>query len=309
MLKFTKYHGLGNDFIIINKKDLDELNIPEKKYEDLAVDICHRHTGVGADGLIVVSEDSKVDGENQSEVPVEMIIINSDGSTASMCGNGIRCFAQYCYDEGIVTESKYEVLTGAGVLKVDIKSTEPFVTEVNMGKPDYDSKRSAIDTDLPEFINQKINIPYLMGLDEEKNPDWDFNVSTFFMDTVHTVIWKDESEAGAVGIIGGKGHESLEQFISEAPIFKEQTNVNMVSIIDRDTIEVDTYERGAGPTLACGTGACASVALGIREGKLNKKVNVILPLGQLLITQTEDGNIFMQGPSAKICSGNYRMEK
>lgn len=300
MIKFTKYHGLGNDFIIVKKSDLDDGDIGAEGYSDFAEEVCHRHTGIGADGLIIVVETS------QMNVPVEMIIINSDGSLAPMCGNGIRCFAQFCYDEGLVTDDSYNVKTGSGILTVNVKSKEPFITEIKMGKPDYNPKRSAIDTDLPEFINQKINIPYLMGLDEEKDPGWDFEVSTFYMDTVHTVIWKDdENEAGAVGIIGGKGTESFEQYISEAPIFKEQTNVNMVSILDRDTIEVDTYERGAGPTLACGTGACASVALGIREGKLNKKVDVKLSLGVLTITQDDEGNIFMEGPSEKIGEGSY----
>lgn len=294
MIKFTKYHGCGNDFIIINSKALKEKNIKnDDSYAKLATSICHRNTGVGADGLIIVVE------KPEDAVPVEMIIFNSDGSYAPMCGNGIRCFAKYCYDEGIATEDIYPVKTGAGVMIVGVKSREPFLVEIDMGKPDFNAKKSAIDTDLPEFINQKIDTFKI--LDSACEDELNITLSTFFMGTIHTVIWEEDG-AQAWWI---EGYESREEFVSNLPIFKEKTNVNVVTPIDRDNIKLKTYERGAGYTLACGTGACASVVYGIREGKLNNKVKVMLPLGELIIRQDEDGTVFMEGPSEKIAEGEF----
>lgn len=293
-MKFTKYHGCGNDFIVTNKKDIDDkINQSGCNYDKIARLICHRNTGIGADGLIIVNV------KPEEGIPVEMIIYNSDGSLAPMCGNGIRCFSQYCYDEGIVTDRKYSVKTGAGILEVDVKDTDPFMVEIDMGKPIFDPKVSSIDTNLPEFINQKIPIADITGFDGEPDEELSVNVSTFFMGTVHTVIWEDEMKGKAViGIDEG-------ELISINPIFKEKTNVNYVSIVDRNTIKLRTYERGAGYTLACGTGACASVVLGIRENKLNNRVKVVLPLGELIITQNENGSVFMQGPSEKIGEGTF----
>lgn len=275
MLKFAKYHGCGNDFILVRKKDAGDAN-----YDKLAIDICHRHTGPGADGLILVGE------EPQKDIPVEMIIYNSDGSLAPMCGNGIRCFAHYCYDEDMVAEDIYSVQTGAGIMIVGVQSRKPFKVEINMGKPDFDPKTSAIDTKLSEFVSQSVEVD-----------QWTIPISTFFMGTIHTVVWIEDIPAFDKEAFGAK--------LSNHPIFKEKTNVNMAKIIDRDTIELTTYERGAGLTLACGTGACASVVHGIREGRLNNRVKVILPLGELVITQKEDGNVFMQGPSEKVADGKF----
>jgi len=273
MFKFAKYHGCGNDFILVRKKDIESAD-----YAGIAVEVCHRHTGLGADGFIIVGEGPEKD------IPVEMIFYNSDGSLAPMCGNGIRCFAHYCHDEGIVTEDIYSVKTGAGTMIVGVQSRDPFKVEIDMGKPDFDTKASAIDTDLPEFLAQKVQVD-----------EWTVPLSTFFMGTIHTVVWNEDIPVFDKEAFGAK--------LSNHPIFKEKTNVNMVKVIDRNTISLMTYERGAGMTLACGTGACASVVCGIKEGRLNDRVKVILPLGELIVTRKEDGNIFMQGPSEKVADG------
>ncbi len=273
MKKFTKYHGCGNDFIIVNDKD-----IKDEDHVKAAISWCHRTTGIGADGLIIVK------GSPKKGIPVEMKIYNSDGSLAPMCGNGIRCFAEYCYDEKIVREKKYPVKTDAGVLNVDVKSKSPFLVEIDMGQPDFDPRMSGIDTDLKEFIDQKVKVD-----------EWEVPVGTFFMGTIHTVIWHEDIPAFDKVAFGEK--------LSNHPIFKEKTNVNMAEVINRDIIKLITYERGAGLTAACGTGACASVVYGIREGKLNNKVQVLLPHGELVITQREDGTVFMQGPAEKIADG------
>lgn len=273
-IKFEKYHGCGNDFIIVEEKQ-----IIDQPYNDLAKVLCHRNTGIGADGLIIVRK------RDDKQIPLEMIIYNSDGSLAPMCGNGIRCFAHYCNDNGIITADVYSIMTGAGVMVAGIKDHEPFKVEIDMGKPDFDPKASSINTEESDFLDQTLD------LNGKK-----INLSTFFMGTVHTIIWNED--------INAEDKENFGKTLSEHPVFGAKTNVNMVKVIDRDNIELMTYERGAGLTAACGTGACASVVLGILENRLNEKVNVILPYGTLVITKKEDGAVFMEGPSTKIASGN-----
>ena len=140
MICFSKYHGCGNDFIIVSEKEVVDSN-----YSELATKICNRNTGVGADGFIVV-------GEN----PLEMIFYNADGSRAPMCGNGIRCFAKYCFDKGIRNESEYKVLTLAGEMGVKVISENPFVVEIDMGKPDFTPIKCGIKTDKEDFLKQNI---------------------------------------------------------------------------------------------------------------------------------------------------------
>ena len=273
MKKFSKYHGCGNDFIIVNGKDMEDSD-----FSKVAVSWCHRTTGIGADGLLIVNED------RQNDITHEMVIYNSDGSLAPMCGNGIRCFARYCFDENIITEKKYSVRTGAGIINVNINSIIPFNVEINMGAPVFDSAVSSIDTDLPEFFGQMIEVDGVT-----------IPVGTFFMDAIHTIIWDED--------LNVPDKLAYAEKISNHKIYKDKTNVNLVKIIDRNTISLITYERGAGLTAACGTGSCAAVVYGIREGRLDRKVKVMLKYGELLITQEESGTVLMEGPAEKTAEG------
>ena len=142
MLAFSKYHGCGNDFIIMKEEAVK--GIP---YAELAVDVCHRTLGIGADGLIVVKES-----------PLEMIFYNSDGSRAPMCGNGIRCFAKFCSDEGIKNETAYDVITLAGSMGVKIVSEDPFLVEINMGKPDFSPQKLGIETNEDHYIKKELKL-------------------------------------------------------------------------------------------------------------------------------------------------------
>jgi diaminopimelate epimerase len=298
MMKFAKYHGCGNDFIIVNQEDLGNLN-----YAKVAQKWCHRHAGVGADGLIIVKRDSDSKAEDSPSNLLEMVIYNSDGSYAPMCGNGIRCFANYCYDEGIESSMTYPVKTGAGILTVNVKSVDPFMVEIDMGKPDFTLELLAINMNFMDLVtNSDGSILYLTKSQPEdfvnkriRIDEWEVTISTFFMGTIHTVVWDEDIHAF--------DKAAFAERLSNHPIFEEKTNVNMVKIIDRNTIEVTTFERGAGLTAACGTGACASVVMGIREGRLNSKVKVILPLGELIITQKDDGTVLMEGPAIKVAEG------
>lgn len=270
MIRFSKYHGCGNDFIIVSEE-----SVRGRNYSELAQQLCHRQLGIGADGLIVVKED-----------PLEMIFFNSDGSRAPMCGNGIRCFAKYCSDEGICTKEAYPIVTLAGTMIVRVISKNPFLTEVKMGRPDFEPNRCGIKTDQPSFLKQELQLE-----------NGQIEVSSCFMGTVHTVVWLDRLEDCDL--------ETLGREISNHPVFSEKTNVNFVQIIDRKTLKLITFERGAGMTFACGTGACASVVIGAMEGRCDRDAVVLLPFGKLRIEQDSNNEVMMTGPAARTVQGCF----
>lgn len=292
MITFSKYHGCGNDFIIINEKE-----VLGKDYSKLAKEVCHRKIGIGADGLILV-RGSAFENKEERKEPLEMVFYNCDGSRAPMCGNGIRCFAKYCYDEGICTTNEYVVQTLAGPMGVNVVSKEPFLVEINMGKPIFAPEQIGIMSDEDNFLMKPIPV----GEDEVL-------VSSCFMGTIHTVVWLEEVKGCPnkidfqEGSLSYEGMKQLGKNIESHPIYQEKTNVNMVEVIDKNTLKLQTYERGVGMTFACGTGACASVVIGAIEGKCNREVDVILPYGTLHITQKTDGDVMMKGPAVKICKG------
>lgn len=270
MIAFSKYHGCGNDFIIVR-----ETQITEHSYSELAQEICHRNLGIGADGLIIVKEN-----------PLGMIFYNSDGSKAPMCGNGIRCFSKYCCDENICEKDHYPVETLAGLMHINIVGKNPFLAEVNMGKPFFNPNMLGIHSNQEDFLKQKLQLK-----------EREIEVSSCFMGTIHTVVWLENLDSIDL--------EGLGKEISNHPLYTEKTNVNMVQVIDKRTLRLQTYERGAGMTYACGTGACASLVIGALEGKCSKAIDVILPYGRLQIQQKENHEVFMTGPAEKIGQGYF----
>lgn len=268
MLSFSKFHGLGNDFIIIEYADVKDAD-----HSRLALEMCDRHTGIGADGLII-SRDN------------EMIIYNSDGSRAPMCGNGIRTYVHYEHMKNPDIGSFLSVDTLAGEMKAYIISTDPFVVKINMGKPVFSANELDIDTDKESFINETVLAGGKL-----------MNLSTIDMGTLHTVTFVDDLCYVDVDSEGA--------LVESDKLFPKKTNVNFVEVLDRDNIRVETFERGAGHTLACGTGACASVVLSNRLKGTARKVNVHLPLGSLLIEITDEGSVYMQGPSEYVFRGEY----
>lgn len=274
-MKFWKYHGLGNDFVILDNRD-QSIDITGSWVEG----ICHRRFGVGADGVILVEKSDKAD--------IRMIIYNSDGSRPAMCGNGIRCFACYVYDKGIVKGDCMKVETDAGVLNIDIKSKEGKFTAavVNMGKPDFTSKSVPVNINKQEVINHEIQIA-----------DQAYKITSLLMGVPHTVLFVDDiSDETVVG---------LGKLIENAVIFPKKTNVNFVKVIDREHILIRTWERGAGYTYACGTGACASVAAGAANGLIEGKVHVELRGGAMIIHWKDQEDIFMEGPAVEVFEGIY----
>lgn len=274
---FTKYHGCGNNFIVTRESEIGDDAIctdltSDSEYSELAKSVCNSDTGIGADGLIIAREH-----------PLEMIIYNRDGSRAPMCGNGIRCFANFCYDEGICDEGEHTVKTLAGEMLITLTCLSPFTVSVDMGKPDFDPAKIAVNSEEP-FLEREV-----CGV----------TLNSFFMGTIHTVVWTDDFE----------GFEKLGERVSNHEIFREKTNVNFARIINANTVEVRTYERGAGVTSACGTGACSVAVLGKMQNKLQGDVNIILPYGKLLIKEMPAGNVIMEGPSEKICGGQYEYRR
>ena len=279
MLKFEKYHGAGNDFIIMNEKDLIEKGIPD--YNELAKQVCDRHFGIGADGLLIL--------KYVANMPF-MFYYNSDGSQAPMCGNGIRCFSNYLRNNNVEQENSFIVKTLSGDLFIETNMDEEenrFSVKVNMGKPIFEVKK-LINTDKERFLKEKINID---GKEIE--------ISYIFMGTDHSVIFVDDFSEYDIDDLGKK----IENYTE---LFPKKVNVNFVKVTDRNNMEVITWERGAGRTLACGTGATASAVLGRMFDLTNEKVNVKVPGGQLTIEYSQEGDdALMTGPSEKIAEGNY----
>ncbi|MDD3193956.1 MAG: diaminopimelate epimerase [Oscillospiraceae bacterium] len=269
MLSLSKYHGCGNDFMILREKDAAGYDL-----NALIPAVCDRHTGIGADGLILVRE-----------TPLTMLFYNCDGSRAPMCGNGIRCFAKFCLDEGIVDTDCFDVETLAGIKTVTVKSREPFMARVAMGRADFS----------PESVGVKAQGPALdFPVPVEGRQ---ILVDSFFMSTVHTVLFVDDPEAPETQRIAG--------IICESPLYREKTNVNLVRVLDRKQILMRTWERGVGMTLACGTGACAAALDAYRKGYCENEVEILLPKGRLTIQINEDGDVWMSGPAERIIKGEY----
>ena len=211
MLKFEKYHGAGNDFIIMNEKDLIEKGIPD--YNELAKQVCDRHFGIGADGLLIL--------KYVASMPF-MFYYNSDGSQAPMCGNGIRCFSYYLKNNNIEQEDNFMVKTLSGDLLIETNMDEEanrFTVKVNMGKPVFEVKK-LINTDKERFLQEKITID---GKEIE--------ISYIFMGTDHSVIFVDDFSEYDIDDIGKK----IENYTE---LFPKKVNVNFVKVIDRNNMEV-----------------------------------------------------------------------
>ena len=283
MLKFEKYQGAGNDFVIVSEKELIEKGIPE--YGEFASQVCNRHFGIGADGLIIL--------KYVASMPF-MFFFNADGSQAPMCGNGIRCFSHYLVNNHLVAGNEFVVKTVPGDLTIRVNYDEErddFSARVNMGKPIFNIKE-LINTEREQFLREKINID---GKEIE--------ISYIFMGTDHSVIFVDDFSDYNIDEIG----EKIENYTD---LFPKKVNVNFVKVYDRKRIEVITWERGAGRTLACGTGATASAVLARTFGFVDNKVNVKVPGGQLVIEyEGGENNAFMTGPSEKIAEGLYKFQR
>jgi len=271
-------HGLGNDFIFFENPDNQEMDYPT-----LAIKLCHRQLGIGADGIIAVLPSEVAD--------LRMRIINADGSEANMCGNAIRCYAKYAFERGLVRSKTFRIETFAGIIipEVIVENGVVVSVRVNMGAPDI--CRTAIPMLGDELA--AINVMLPLG-------DKEINVTSILMGVPHTMIFVDDLTSVDV--------KSFGQMVEKHPLFPQGTNVNFVEVVDRNRVKLRTWERGAGATLACGTGSCATAVASILNEHTDRTVVVELQYGELLIEWAEDGTVYMTGPAVESFSGEINME-
>ncbi|MFA6939477.1 MAG: diaminopimelate epimerase [Clostridiaceae bacterium] len=254
-MEFYKLNGIGNDFILID----DRNGYLQGRERETAALLCNRHFSIGADGILLLRE-SKISD-------IKMDIYNSDGSYASMCGNGIRCFAKYAYEMDKVNKNLIDIETGDGIKKAFLNIENGIVSSVkiNMGKVTED--KNIIDKEI-EANGRK------------------YIINTYHMGVPHTVIY---GKLDSFDVNEGK-------YIEKMDIFKQGTNVNFVEVINNNEFKIMTYERGAGPTLACGTGTCASFYYLNSRGKVKDKALAHLVGGDLIVEKI-GSDIYMEGPA------------
>lgn len=263
-IKITKMQGCGNDFVIL---DYDEFQKANLSMEELAKRLCDRHFGIGADGMIIPkkSEDKNID--------IAWYFYNSDGTVAQMCGNGMRCFAKYVYDKGLVDKKEFSVMTGAGIIK-------PLL---------LDNGNVRVDMGIPILEDEKI--PF-KGERTLKALDETFEITPVSMGNPHCVILT-ENDPMKMALKYGATIEKHEYF-------PEKTNTEFVKIISKNEVDMRVFERGCGITLACGTGACASVVACVLNNLTEQKVKVNLLGGSVFVewqgnSENPNKNIFLIG--------------
>lgn len=274
-MEFTKMHGLGNDFVVIDCRRDKETN-----YYELAAKICDRHFGVGADGLMVVLPSEQAD--------CRMRIFNSDGSEPEMCGNGLRCFARYVYEKGIVSTTEMTVETLAGIMKPKIlfnQAGEITKVKVDMGEPILKRSLIPIIGDGEHAIKEKIVID-----------DQIFIITAISMGNPHCVIFTENAQTVDLTKWGPK--------IEHSAYFPQKTNVEFVQVLSPTEMRMRVWERGAAVTLACGTGACAALTAAVLNGLTERDATIHLDGGDLEISWSEDSNhIFMTGAAENVFEG------
>lgn len=276
-IHFYKLHGLGNDYILL---DALKSPLPLDNLSEFARKACSRHFGVGADGVLIAMPPTSKDTH------MRMMIINPDGSEAEMCGNGIRCLAKWAYEHGRVKRNVMHIETLAGIrtVRVSVQGKRVASVEVNMGRPSL--KRS----DIPMHGEKEFAIEEEIEVDGET-----FKVTAVSMGNPHCVIFVDDVASMPVDVLGPK--------IEYHPAFPNRTNVEFVQIISKDRLKVRIWERGAGATLACGTGACASLIASSVTGRTGRKATVHLPGGSLEVRWGEDDQVYMRGPAEEVFEG------
>ncbi len=274
MLKFTKMHGLGNDFVVINAlEQAVELN-PEQ-----ARRIAHRRLGIGCDQILVIRP------SRNDEADFLYGIYNSDGSEAEHCGNGIRCVASYLRENNIICKDELVADSGAGLIKLYF---EDGLVRVNMGRPDF----------MPERIPLAVTGQRQLYKVQVNGADIEF--AALSLGNPHAVILVEDLDSAPVSVIGPQ--------LQGNALFPNSVNVGFMQILDSSHIGLRVYERGAGETLACGTGACAAVVAGINVYNLESKVEVSLPGGSLTVSWHGDNEpIWMTGPSATVYEGSINL--
>lgn len=272
---FYKLHGLGNDMIVIDDRNVE---IAPDDMPRVARKLCNRRTGVGGDCLLVARASDIAD--------ITMLVYNSDGTQAQMCGNGIRCFSRVVYETGVIPRDSFTVETLSGVKRprLLLMDGEVKAVRVDMGVPSFLTKDVPMDCGEEEFIMKPI-----------RSADREFNATAVNTGIPQLVVFTEDVRSLDI--------EKYGMPLEHHRFFPEKTNVSFVEVEDRRTVILRTWERGCGATLCCGTGATAAAAACIRSGLTDGVVSVRVPLGDLRIEWDGRGNIFMSGPAEKVFEG------
>lgn len=273
-MKFTKMHGCGNDYVYVNcfKEKVENPNETAKMVSD-------RHFGIGSDGLILICPSSKAD--------FEMKMYNADGSEGAMCGNGIRCVAKYVYDYGLTEKTSITVDTKAGIkyLDLNVENGKVATVKVDMGAPAIKAEQIPVISEEDTVIAKPIEIAGTQ-----------YEMTCVSMGNPHAIVFVEDTEKVEIEKVG--------PLFEHNKIFPDRVNTEFIQVIDRNTINMRVWERGAGETWACGTGACASVVACVLNHKTEDEVLVHLRGGDLKIKyDREKETVLMTGPATVVFDG------
>jgi diaminopimelate epimerase len=286
-IPFTKMHGLGNDFILIDNRVLHASNLPE-----LSKKLCHRRFGIGADQILLLLDSAKAD--------FGMSIFNADGSEVEMCGNGIRCLAKYIWDRGLSEKDVLEIETPAGIMKPEKRGDmvkvdmglpifEPGKIPVSLPVPDQPASGGGIHSDVTEDARHAI-VDYPLRIAERE-----FMITCVSMGNPHAVILVDDLADFDVTYYG--------PLVEHHALFPKRTNVEFIEVVGPAEIHMRVWERGAGETMACGTGASAVAVASHIKGMTGRSVTVNLPGGKLMIEWQDKNHVYMTGPAVEVFQG------
>lgn len=272
-MKFTKMHGIGNDYIYVNGMSEDV------RYDrEYIQKISDRHTGVGSDGMIVILASEHCD--------FKMRMFNKDGSEGKMCGNGIRCFAKFVYDHGLTNKDQItvETLGGNKVVYLDIVNGEVLSAKVDMGEPIFECSKIPVALECSQMIDAPLTIHHIT-----------YQVTCLSMGNPHCVIFVND--------VMGMDLDKIGPYFEHSRYFPESVNTEFVEIIDEETIKMRVWERGSKETQACGTGACASAVAAMLLSNRKRKITVQLLGGDLDIEWANDNHVYMSGPAVSVYHG------
>lgn len=277
-MKFTKMHGIGNDYVYVNCLK-EEVSNPA----EVAKLVSDRHFGIGSDGLILIRPSDVAD--------FEMEMYNADGSHGAMCGNGIRCVAKYVYDYGLTDKAQIAIVSGGSIKYLDltVEDGKAVQIKVNMGPAILDAKEIPVIYNKTEVINEPIDVNGIT-----------YHMTCISMGNPHAVVFVDDVKGLAIEAIGVQfEHHSC---------FPDRVNTEFVRVLDEHTVEMRVWERGSGETLACGTGACAAAVASILNGHVQGPVTVKLLGGDLFIEWDQETNqVYMTGPAATVFEGEIML--
>ena len=274
MLSFSKMHGLGNDFVVIDalSQKCPDLSISQRRF------LADRHRGIGCDQLLMVQE------SNSEGIDFKYRIFNSDGGEVSQCGNGARCFARFVYNKGLTQKKEIVVETNSGIITLTIEEAGEIVT-VEMGAPEFDPKQ------IPFEVERQLKVYDLILSDARK-----VCLGVLSMGNPHAVMIVNDINTTDVALLG--------PMIESHRSFPERVNVGFMQVLNESEVIVRVYERGVGETQACGTGACAAVVHGIQVGLLDSKVKVNLTGGELdIVWIGQQAPVWMTGPAMHVFDG------